>query len=101
MARLLPEFWSADITGENKEHLKECFEAYRRLLVDVFKEALSKGEILEEDAEVLAHLLISMLDGIALYWVTLEEGSDLDGLVRKGLDVFLRGIQWQGVAGEC
>lgn len=96
LARLLPEFWSADITGENKKRLKQCFEAYRGLLVYVFKEALYRGEILDKDAKVLAHLLISMLDGIALYWTLIEEGGDLQSLVREGVEVFWRGIRRQG-----
>lgn len=101
LIRLLPEVWSANISKENNKRLKYCFKADRHLLVGIFNEAALQGEIVDTDADVLAHLLISMLDGIMLYRLTIKNGDDLQELVSRGLDIFLRGIKWQGGMEEC
>jgi len=98
---MLPELLSSKFTEENEKRLKQCFMADRKLLSEALDEGVSRKEIREINSDVLAHLFVSMLDGIAMRWITIEKEGDLQDLARKGLDIFWEGIKRRGVIGKC
>jgi len=103
LARMLPELLSAEFNGENEKRLKQCFLTDRKLLAKALDEGISRQEIrdMNSDSDVLAHLFVSMLDGIAMRWITIEKEGDLHDLVKKGLDIFWEGIKRRRVIGKC
>ncbi len=94
---LTMEFWSEASQARQREGLfkvmREMYEGYREVVVEIFREGQANGEFREDlDLEALAAMVVGAFDGMFLQY---HFDPDLDpaSIVEHFMDTFLAGIE--------
>jgi len=69
---IMMDFWAEGVRHKQKPtafDLKKMYDEYRRLVVEILEEGISKGRLRPMNTTIVASILIGALDGLALQWI--------------------------------
>ncbi len=95
---IILEFWAEGIrnkddTLNNAIGLKELYQNYRNLIMDIIKRGIRQNEFRPVNPVTYASFLIAAMDGLMLQWVMEPELFDLDEVTEALCNGFLNGIK--------
>jgi AcrR family transcriptional regulator len=100
LERLVPVVYEfvalATRPGPVRDTLVGYFRRYREIVTQIIRQGIDAGEFEPCDADAAAVSLISMYEGIALFWFFSSDLVDWDRMAEPPIEIFLAGLRRMG-----
>jgi len=92
------DFWAEGIRTKDDTinetiNLKQIYQIYRKMIVDIIETGIAQGIFRKIDAVSYASFLIGAMDGLMLQWVLEPEIFDIKQIADALCDGLLNGIK--------
>ena len=97
-AGIMMEFWAEGVRNKDKEvldiiNLKNIYETYRRLIIDILDEGIQQQVFRKVDVISVAAIFIGALDGLLLQWIMDHQKIDIQKASTAMVECFVNGLK--------
>jgi TetR/AcrR family fatty acid metabolism transcriptional regulator len=93
---ILMDYWAEGIRTKNENYvfnMKQLYDEYRKVIVEILEEGISKGKIRPVNTTATASILIGALDGLALQWIMDHNIFQFKEAADALKDSFIKGLK--------
>lgn len=93
---IMMDFWAEGVRLRQKTtafDLKKMYEDYRRMIVEILEEGISKGKFCPMNTTIVASILIGASDGLMLQWIMDHDLFKLDEAAEMLTQSFIQGLK--------
>lgn len=97
-AGIMMEFWAEGVRNKDKEvldiiNLKNIYETYRRLIIDILNEGIELQVFRKVDVMSVAAIFIGALDGLLLQWIMDRQTINIENASTAMVECFVNGLK--------